>query len=82
MEMSYKTVGFIGLGVMGLPMATNLVNKLPKHISFMIFDLASDPVNQLCALDKSRVHACGSCREVAKKSVSDFVIDPIHVMEC
>ena len=34
----YKTVGFIGLGVMGEPICRNLVNKSGKRV--IAFDLA------------------------------------------
>jgi len=41
----YKTVGFIGLGVMGEPICRNLVNKSGKRV--IAFDLAPEPLTRL-----------------------------------
>jgi 3-hydroxyisobutyrate dehydrogenase len=41
----YKTVGFIGLGVMGEPICRNLVNKSGKRV--IAFDLAPEPLARL-----------------------------------
>lgn len=45
-----KKVGFIGLGIMGRPMATNLVNA---GLDVMVSDLNDDLVGELCALGAS-----------------------------
>src|SRR5882757_1759992 len=41
----YKTIGFIGLGVMGEPICRNLVNKSGKRV--LAFDLALEPLTRL-----------------------------------
>jgi 3-hydroxyisobutyrate dehydrogenase-like beta-hydroxyacid dehydrogenase len=43
----YKTVGFIGLGVMGEPICRNLVNKSGRRV--VVFDLAPEPLARLRA---------------------------------
>src|SRR6266542_6978868 len=43
----YKTVGFIGLGVMGEPICRNLVNKSGKRV--VAFDLSPEPLARLRA---------------------------------
>lgn len=57
-----KTVGFIGLGVMGKPMATNV---LRKGFPLVVHDLRPEPVAELVALG---AQAAGSPREVAQRS--------------
>jgi len=41
----YKTIGFIGLGVMGEPICRNLVNKSGKRV--IAFDLSPEPLARL-----------------------------------
>ncbi|MHC2433957.1 NAD(P)-dependent oxidoreductase [Bradyrhizobium sp. USDA 4451] len=43
----YKTLGFIGLGVMGEPICRNLVKKSGKRV--VVFDLAIEPLQRLRA---------------------------------
>jgi hypothetical protein len=45
--MSYKSVGFIGLGVMGEPICRNLVKKSGARVT--AFDLAAEPLQRLRA---------------------------------
>ena len=40
-----KTLGFIGLGVMGEPICRNLVKKSGKRV--LAFDLAAEPLQRL-----------------------------------
>src|SRR5437868_11943120 len=54
-------VGFIGLGIMGTPMAANLVSA--GH-SLQVFDLRPVPAS----LTEKGVGSCGSGREVAERS--------------
>ena len=42
--MNNGTIGFIGLGVMGKPMAKNLVRK---GYSLIVFDIKPEPVAEL-----------------------------------
>ena len=43
----YRTIGFIGLGVMGEPICRNLVKKSGKRV--LAFDLAAEPLARLRA---------------------------------
>ena len=43
----YKTIGFIGLGVMGEPICRNLVKKSGKRV--LAFDLSAEPLTRLRA---------------------------------
>ncbi|HEX3457511.1 MAG TPA: NAD(P)-binding domain-containing protein, partial [Candidatus Baltobacteraceae bacterium] len=44
---SFKTIGFIGLGVMGEPICRNLVRKSGARV--MAFDLSAEPLQRLRA---------------------------------
>jgi 3-hydroxyisobutyrate dehydrogenase len=44
---AYKTIGFIGLGVMGEPICRNLVKKSGARV--IAFDLAAEPLARLSA---------------------------------
>jgi len=48
----YKTIGFIGLGVMGEPICRNLVKKSGARVA--AFDLSSEPLARLRG-------GCGCC---------------------
>lgn len=63
-------IGFIGLGIMGKPMAGHLVAA--KH-TVHVFDLAPGPVQEL--MEKGAV-ACESSAEVAEKSDIIFIMVP------
>ncbi len=67
----YKTVGFIGLGVMGEPICRNLVKKSGKRV--LAFDLAAEPLARLRA-DGAEVAA--SVAEVIKQSDLLFLCLP------
>ncbi len=66
-----KNIGWIGLGLMGLPMATNLVKKMNPDTKFYVFDVVQESIDKFLELDegKGRIHTCGSSKEVADKSV-------------
>lgn len=57
-----KTIGFIGLGVMGLPMASNL---LKAGFSLVVFDIDKDRAARLPSSEKVKV--TGSPAEVAAR---------------
>ena len=67
----YKTIGFIGLGVMGEPICRNLVKKSGKRV--LAFDLSPEPLARLRA-DGSDVAA--SVAEVIKQSDLLFLCLP------
>ncbi len=60
------TIGFVGLGIMGKPMAKNLINA---GYTLRVFDLNQEPVDEIV---NSGATKCGSASEVA--SASDVVI--------
>jgi 2-hydroxy-3-oxopropionate reductase len=63
-------LGFIGLGIMGKPMAVHLVDA--GH-NVHVYDLSADSVQQLSNKD---AHPCSNCREVAEKSDIIFIMVP------
>ena len=64
-----KTIGWVGLGAMGFPMAANLVKKLSNDTHFFVYDVVQDFVDRFVKEDQGRVKACTSAKEVADKSV-------------
>lgn len=66
-----KNIGWVGLGLMGLPMATNLVKKMDSDTKFFVFDVVQEIVDKFVNLEegKGTIEACGSAKEVADKSV-------------
>jgi 3-hydroxyisobutyrate dehydrogenase len=67
----YKTVGFIGLGVMGEPICRNLVKKSGRRV--LAFDLALEP---LARLRGEGADVAGSVAEVIKQSELLFLCLP------
>jgi 3-hydroxyisobutyrate dehydrogenase len=65
-----RSIGFIGLGVMGKPMATNLARSLPRGSQIHAHDAVEAPVDEYCASFPDVAVKCASAREVADKSVS------------
>jgi 2-hydroxy-3-oxopropionate reductase len=63
-------LGFIGLGIMGKPMAGHLVKA--GH-TVHVCDLAEEPVKYLCSLGAK---GCSCCKEVAQKSEILFIMVP------
>ena len=61
-------LGFVGLGIMGKPMAGNLLAAGHK---LHVYDLSPEPVRELAA---KGAMACGNSREVAQKSDIVFVM--------
>ena len=64
-----KNIGWVGLGLMGLPMATNLLKKMDAETKFYVFDVMKESVETFVNRGEGRVEACGSSKEVADKSV-------------
>lgn len=62
-----KNIGWIGLGLMGLPMAKNLVQKTDSQL--FVYDVVKDNMDKAVELGQGRVHACESSKDVADKSV-------------
>ncbi len=63
-------LGFIGLGIMGKPMASHLVAA--GH-TVQVYDLFPEPVKELCT---KGAKACRSSKEVAQKSNILFIMVP------
>jgi len=63
-------LGFIGLGIMGKPMASHLVKA--GH-TVHVCDLVEESVQHLCSLGGK---ACSCCREIAQKSDIIFIMVP------
>ena len=68
---SYKTIGFVGLGVMGEPICRNLVKKSGAGV--IAFDLAAEPLARLRA-DGAEI--AGSVADVIKQSDLLFLCLP------
>jgi len=66
-----KTLGFIGLGVMGEPMCRHLITKSGSPV--VIFDLMPEPVGRLVSIG---ARAAGSAAEVARAADIIFVSLP------
>lgn len=65
------SVGFVGLGTMGFPMAANLISKLPKGSRMYVYDISVDSVSKFKAQHPEEVVPCDSAKEVTEQSVSD-----------
>ncbi|WP_426531104.1 NAD(P)-dependent oxidoreductase [Bradyrhizobium sp. McL0615] len=68
---AYKTVGFIGLGVMGEPICRNLVKKSGKRV--LAFDLSPEP---LARLQADGAEVATSVADVVKQSELLFLCLP------
>ena len=64
-----KNIGWIGLGLMGLPMAANLLKKMGDDTKFYVYDVVKDSVEKFVEQGKGQVKECASSKEVADKSV-------------
>ena len=71
------SIGWIGLGLMGLPMATNLLKKTSEETKIYVFDVVEQAVQDFVKLNERRVEACKSSKEVSDKSVRrPYVVFP------
>lgn len=66
-----QNIGWIGLGLMGLPMATNLLKKMDKSTTFYVFDVVEESIKKSVDAGEGRVKACASSKEVSDKSVCE-----------
>jgi len=62
-------IGFIGLGLMGLPMVQNLIKKTPETTKFFVYDVVEDTLKKFCDEHSTRATAMKSSREVAEAAV-------------
>lgn len=63
------SVGFIGLGAMGMWMAVHLAEKLPKSTKLRVYDIVPALVEELCTKYPDRVARASNPKDVADKSV-------------
>lgn len=64
------SIGFIGLGAMGKPMAEQLTQKLPSGTKVIIYDVVESVMKELSGKYPSAVVEGSSPKDVAEKSVS------------
>lgn len=76
-----KAIGWVGLGLMGYPMAKNLVSKLDADTHFYVYDVVQENMHSFVKEDETRVHACGSSKEVTDQSdlILSMVPEGSHV---
>jgi len=67
--MIFRSVGFIGLGLMGFPMLENLIQKLPDTTHFFVYDVSAAAVESMCSKYGSHVKACENAKDVADQAV-------------
>ncbi|KAL2670514.1 hypothetical protein Neosp_014302 [[Neocosmospora] mangrovei] len=69
-------LGFVGLGAMGLPMASNLISKAPADSTLFVYDILEGSMNKLARRHPKSVVLCRSPREVAQKAEIIFTMLP------
>ncbi len=73
-ELLPKSIGFIGIGSMGYPMAVNLRMKIPANIPFYVYDLSTSSVDKFINDTSSigNVIASRNCKDVGQNA--DFIM--------
>lgn len=61
----HQTYGFIGLGLMGMPMCKNIVSKLPTDRQVRVFDVNPQAMDTLSEEYPERIIKCSSPADVA-----------------
>ncbi|KAH9815738.1 NAD binding 2-domain-containing protein [Teratosphaeria destructans] len=64
-----KSIGWVGLGSMGYPMATNLLHKTGDEMHLYVYDVVQESIDKFVHDGKGRAHACSSSKEVADEAV-------------
>ena len=64
-----EKIGWVGLGIMGMPMVRNLLAKMKDDTQFYVYDVVQASIDQLVQDGQGRVHACSSSKDVADHSV-------------
>ncbi|TID14301.1 3-hydroxyisobutyrate dehydrogenase [Venturia nashicola] len=74
-------IGFIGLGLMGIPMVQNLIKKTPETTQFFVYDVVDDVLEKFCDEHPTRAKAVKSSREVAEQAevILSMVPEGSHV---
>ncbi|PSK43655.1 hypothetical protein B9Z65_7169 [Elsinoe australis] len=73
---AFKSIGFIGLGLMGKPMAGHLAAKLPAETRIYVYDISQKAVEELVSAHKDKVSAGSSAKDVADRSDVIFTMVP------
>lgn len=76
-----KKIGWIGLGIMGLPMVRNLLAKMETDAQFYVYDVIQESIDKLVQDGGGRVHACSSSKEVADNSVCQRLTLKLHELQ-
>ena len=76
-----KKVGWIGLGIMGMPMVRNLLAKMETDSQFYVYDVVQDSIDDLVKDGQGRVHACSSAKDVADNSVRQLHNPSMHTLQ-
>ena len=78
---SVKAIGFVGLGVMGYPMACLLAQKLPSDTRLFVFDVVDAQLKKIQSKYPDRIAVSKSSKEVADSSqiVLTMVPEGSHV---
>ncbi|KAF2763528.1 3-hydroxyisobutyrate dehydrogenase-like protein [Pseudovirgaria hyperparasitica] len=66
MAFDYRSVGFIGLGAMGKPMAGHLAEVLPKECTIWVYDILEYSLHEFCSKYAERSKKAASAKEVAE----------------
>ncbi|KAF3386211.1 putative 3-hydroxyisobutyrate dehydrogenase [Penicillium rolfsii] len=74
--MSSRVLGFIGLGVMGYPMARNLLKRVKAGTQLYVYDISEHVLSKFQQEAPGQVHICSSASEVAQSSDILFTIVP------
>ncbi|KAM0185128.1 hypothetical protein ACHAPI_012278 [Fusarium lateritium] len=69
-------LGFIGLGAMGLPMASNLISKATQGSTLYIYDISEESTKYLAGKHRGSVEICSSARDVAQNALVVFTMLP------
>lgn len=69
MATEIRKIGFIGLGLMGLPMVENLLAKTSDKTQFFVYDVVDEVMRKLCVEHVLRVSPMLSAKLVAEEAV-------------
>uniref|UniRef100_L2FR65 Cytochrome p450 n=1 Tax=Colletotrichum fructicola (strain Nara gc5) TaxID=1213859 RepID=L2FR65_COLFN len=72
----YHRLGFIGLGAMGAPMASNLAAKLAKDYKICIYDVSQEAMKSFVEAHGQSVSICHSPKEVSQGTDIIFTMLP------
>lgn len=65
-------LGFVGLGAMGFPMASNLISRAAHGSKIFVYDISESVMRQLAEAHPGLVVTCDSPGQVSRCTVSTF----------